>query len=311
MGHDHASAGAQHRGRLKIVFGLTAIYMLAEFVGALVTNSLVLLADAAHMLTDVGGLGLALFAIWFATRPATPAKSYGYYRTEILAALLNGAVLFAIGGYILYEAWGRFREPPEVASGLMIGIATVGLVINLIGVVLLRGGAGQSLNVQGAFLEVVSDLLGSVGVIVAGVVMLTTGWWYADPIFSVGIGLFIIPRTYRLMSGAIHILMEGAPAGLDLSAVDETIRSDPDVQAVHDLHVWSITSGLAALSVHVQISPAADGDAVIDRLNQRLGAAFDVHHTTIQIERAPLAETTYHVPDDTSREPVSRGPGPE
>lgn len=297
MGHDHVSAGAQHRGRLKVVFGLTALYTLAEFVGALVTNSLALLADAAHMLTDVGGLGLALFAIWFATRPATPTKSYGYYRTEILAALLNGAVLFAIGGYILFEAWGRFQEPPEVSSGLMIGIATIGLVINVVGVILLRGGAGASLNVQGAFLEVVSDLLGSVGVIVAGIIMLTTGWWYADPIFSVGIGLFIIPRTYRLMSGAIHILMEGAPVGLDLAAVETAIAADADVEAIHDLHVWSITSGLTTLSAHVRVAREADGDAVLERLDARLAKEFDLHHTTIQLERSPLPETTYHAPE--------------
>lgn len=300
MGHDHASSGAQHRGRLKIVFGLTALYMLAEFIGAFVTNSLALLADAAHMLTDVGGLGLALFAIWFAARPATPAKSYGYYRAEILAALLNGAVLFAIGGYILYEAWGRFQEPPEVSSGIMIGVAAIGLVVNIIGAILLRGGAGESLNVQGAFLEVVSDLLGSIGVIAAGVIMLMTGWWYADPIFSVGIGLFIIPRTYRLMSGAIHILMEGAPVGLDVSAVEAAILADPEVRDIHDLHVWSITSGITALSAHVRVRPVLDEDQVLKRLSTVLGERFDIHHTTIQLERAPQEEGIYHntVPAD-------------
>lgn len=297
MDHDHASAGARHRGRLKLVFGLTSLYMIAEFGGAFVTNSLALLADAAHMLTDVGGLGLALFAIWFAARPATPAKSYGYYRTEILAALLNGAILFAIGGYILYEAWGRFQEPPEVASGAMIGVAAIGLVINLIGVFLLRGGAGESLNVQGAFLEVVADLLGSLGVIIAGIIMLTTGWWYADPIFSVGIGLFILPRTYRLMSGAVNILMEGAPAGLDVPAVEAALEADADVQAVHDLHVWSITSGITALSAHVRLSATADGDRVLARLNAVLADRFDIHHTTIQIERAARAEAICHAGD--------------
>ena len=296
MGHDHASAGAQHRGRLKIVFGLTGFYMIAEFVGAIVTNSLALLADAAHMLTDVGGLGLALFAIWFAQRPATPAKSYGYYRTEILAALLNGAVLLAIGGYILYEAWGRFREPPEVSSTVMIGVATVGLAVNIAGAFLLRAGAGESLNVEGAFLEVMADLLGSVAVIAAGVIMLTTGWWYADPIFSVVIGLFIIPRTLRLMGGAVNVLMEGAPANLDVAAVEAAIASDRDVLAVHDLHVWSITSGVAALSAHAHVRPEADGDAVLARLNATLGERFDIHHTTVQIERSPCGEKTYHAP---------------
>lgn len=294
MGHDHASAGMRQRGRLKVVFVLTALYMVAEFIGAFVTDSLALLADAAHMLTDVAGLGLALFAIWFSARPATAGMSYGYYRTEILAALLNGAVLLAIGGYIIYEAWGRFREPPEVASGGMIVVAAIGLVINLIGVFLLRRGAGQSLNVQGAFLEVVADLLGSLGVIIAGVIMLTTGWWYADPLFSVGIGLFIVPRTYRLMSGAINILMEGSPAGLDVAAVEAMLHRDRDVASVHDLHIWSITSGIPALSAHVQVRPDADGDTVLERINRQFAAGFDIHHTTIQIERARLDEASYH-----------------
>ncbi len=199
MAHNHASAGAQNRGRLRIVFLLTASYMVIEFIGAAISGSLALLADAAHMLTDVGGLGLALLAIWFAARPATTGHSYGFYRTEILAAMVNGLVLLGIGIYILYEAWKRFSNPPEVGSVTVIIVAIFGLTINVTGAILLRSGSAESLNVQGAFLEVVADLLGSIGVIVAGVIMLTTGWWYADPIFSIVIGLFIVPRTYQLL----------------------------------------------------------------------------------------------------------------
>lgn len=294
MGHQHAGTGEAHRSRLGIVFGLTALYLVAEVIGALWTNSLALLADAAHMLTDVAGLGLALFAIWFAARPAHPGKSYGYYRIEILAALLNGAVLLAVGGYILYEAWGRLREPPEVSGGVMMAIAGIGLIVNLTGVVLLRGGAEESLNVQGAFLEVVADLLGSLGVVIAGLIIWITGWGYADPLFSIGIGLFVIPRTVRLMSKAVHVLMEGAPHDLDIGEVEATMNAVSGVRSVHDLHVWSVTSGLASLSAHVHIEQTADGDAVLDRITRQLENRFDIHHCTIQIERKTREEELYH-----------------
>ena len=296
MEHSHAGAGAKHRKRLAVVFGLTSAYFVAEVVGALWTNSLALLADAAHMLTDVAGLGLALFAIWFAARPANPRKSFGYYRIEILAALLNGAVLLAVGAYILYEAWDRFSDPPEISSGPMMAIATVGLVINVIGIALLRQGSGESLNVQGAFLEVVADMLGSLGVLIAGAIIWATGWGYADPLFSIGIGLFVIPRTLRLMSKSVNVLMEGAPEGLDVVAVEAEMRAMPEVTGIHDLHVWSITSGIPALSAHVRIAPGADGDVVLDRVVERLAERFDIHHATIQIERAGRAEAIYHAP---------------
>lgn len=294
MAHSHASGGAKHRGRLALVFGLTTTYMVAEFIGALITNSLALLADAAHMLTDVAGLALALFAIWFGARPASPAKSFGYFRVEILAALLNGTVLLGIGVYILYEAWSRFREPPEVSGGSMIVVASIGLVINLVGMALLRGGSQESLNVQGAFLEVVADMLGSVGVIAAGLVIWTTGWWYADPIFSVGIGLFVIPRTLRLMSKAVDVLLEGAPEGMDIPGVEAALRSVPGVTDVHELHVWSITSGIASLSAHVRVAPETDSDGLLDSIERRMADRFDIHHTTVQIERSPRAEASYH-----------------
>ena len=205
------SAAVQNRRALIITFALTFSYFVVEVVGGILTNSLALLADAAHMLTDVFGLGLALFATWISQKPATPVKTYGYYRVEILAALANAIVLFFVSFYILYEAYYRFKSPPEVASLPMMIIAVVGLGVNLVGFWTLRSGAKESLNVQGAFLEVVSDALGSIGVIIAGLIMLLTGWYYADPIFSVLIGLFILPRTWKLLMQAVNVLLEGTP----------------------------------------------------------------------------------------------------
>jgi len=199
MGHNHAHTPAgRNKRRLAIVLGLTTLYLIAEVVGGLLTGSLALLADAGHMLTDVAGLGLALLAIRFAERPATPERTYGFYRVEILAALANAVILIFISFYILYEAYGRFMNPPEVESKVMLLIAGIGLVINVVGILVLRAGASESLNMKGAYFEVLSDLLTSVGVIIAGLIMLTTGWYYADPLLSAGLGLFILPRTWML-----------------------------------------------------------------------------------------------------------------
>lgn len=287
------SAGAQHRRALMVTFGLTFTYFIVEVVGGLLTNSLALLADAAHMLTDVGGLGLALFAIWITQRPASPAKTYGYYRVEILAALANALVLFWVSFYILYEAYRRFQEPPEVNSLPMMVVAAVGLAVNLVGIYNLRRGSRESLNVQGAFLEVVSDTLGSLGVIVAGLIIYFTGWYYADPIFSVLIGLFILPRTWGLMKQAVNVLLEGTPARINLKAVEEAMRSIPGVAATHDLHVWTITSGMDSLSAHVVLADGVSwqaGQQILETLNAELKEKFDIEHTTIQIEYASLAE---------------------
>ncbi len=294
--HHYLPARAEHERRLVIVLALTTVTLAAEFAGAWLTGSLALLADAGHMLTDAGALGLTLIAMRFARRPATYARSYGYYRAEILAALLNGAVLFAVSGYVLWEAVSRLRRPPAIETQAMVGIAAVGLVVNLIGAAVLHGGARESLAVEGAYLEVLADLLGSLGVIAGGLIMWTTQWWYADPLVSLGIGVFIIPRTYRLVSRAVSILMEGAPAGLDIAAVEHAIATDPDVDDVHDLHVWSISSGIPALSVHVVVRPDADGDEVLDRLCARLAQQFGIDHTTIQIERQRRQERIYHQP---------------
>lgn len=280
-------ATAQHRRALKITFGLTFTYFVVEVVGGLLTNSLALLADAAHMLTDVGGLALALFAMWMSQKRATPTKTYGYYRVEILAALANALILFGVSFYILYEAYRRFLEPPEVASLPMLAVAAVGLGINLIGMWNLRGGSKESLNVQGAFLEVVSDMLSSVGALIAGVIMLTTGWYYADPIFSAFIGLFILPRTWGLMVQAVNVLLEGTPAHINLAEVAQAMQSVPGVKAVHDLHVWAITSGLDALSGHVVLAEGLElqaGPDVLETLSARLKERFGIDHTTLQIE---------------------------
>lgn len=281
------SVTARNRRLLLIIFGLTFTYFWVEVVGGLLTNSLALLADAAHMLTDVGGLGLALFAARMSTKPLTPAKTYGYYRVEILAALTNAVVLFLVSFYILYEAYGRFREPPEVSSLPMLAVAAVGLVVNLIGIWLLRRTAQESLNMQGAFLEVVSDLLSSVGVLVAGGIMWATGWFYADPIFSVVIGLFILPRTWKLMTQAVNILLEATPAHINLAAVERAMLGVDGVASVHDLHVWTITSGIDALSAHVVVAdgmPAPVATTVVDRLAVVLRDEFKLDHSTIQVE---------------------------
>ena len=283
------SGGGRRRRSLLLALGLTSVYLVVEVVGGILTGSLALLADAGHMLTDVAGLGLAVFAITYAQRPPTARHTYGYYRAEILAALVNGALLFAVAGYILIEAWRRFQDPPSVQSGPMILIALIGLGVNLASAWLLRQGAGESLNVRGAYLEVISDMVGSLGVLVAGVIIYFTGWPYADPLFSVAIGLFIIPRTWRLISEAVSVLLEGTPARIDLDEVREALTAVPGVADVHDLHVWSLTTGLDAMSGHVVLSGDQEADSVLAALTKLLNDRFAIAHTTIQVEDTPCA----------------------
>lgn len=240
------SAGGRHKRPLQIAFGITALYMIAEVVGGLVTGSLALLSDAAHMGTDVVGLGMSLAAIHLTSRPATPQRTYGTYRLEVLAALANSVLLFGVAGYVLVEAYKRFRDPAEVLGLPMLVVAVVGLTVNLISFRLLSAGSKESLNVKGAFLEVLSDLLGSVGVIVAAVIVLTTGWSYADPLIGAGIGLFIIPRTWQLCKQAVRILIEAAPPGIDVEQVKARLSALSGVVGVHDLHIWTLTSGIEA-----------------------------------------------------------------
>lgn len=296
MGHDHVhSAAGKNKRRLAIVLGLTALYLAAEVVGGLLTGSLALLADAGHMLTDVAGLGMALLAIRFAEKEATPEHTYGYYRVEILAALTNAVVLVGISFYVLYEAYERFRNPPEVQSTVMLLVALVGLAINVAGIFILRAGAGESLNMKGAYFEVLSDLLTSVGVIVAGVVMLTTGWYYADPLISAGIGLFILPRTWMLMRDAVGVLLEGTPSDVNIASVRKGVEGVPGVADVHDLHVWSLTSGVNAMSVHAVLAAGAKHDEVLAAVRRHVTSNFKISHVTVQVESEGCAQWETHL----------------
>ncbi|OEO32262.1 cation transporter [Devosia insulae DS-56] len=291
-GHSHGgrpasgSAGARHRRNLLIALGLTTAYLVAEVVGALISGSLALLADAAHMLTDVGGMALALLAIWFAARPPNASKTYGYLRTEVLAALANAVVLLVLAIYILYEAYERVLEPPEVLSTPMLIVAVIGLVVNLISMRLLAAGSKESLNLKGAYFEVLADMLGSIGVIVSALIIMFTGWTLADPIIGAAIGLFIVPRTWALLRHAVNILLEGTPAGFDLGGLERALRALPDVTDVHDLHVWTITSGIDAMSGHLVIGDGADQQALLLKARELLHEQFGIEHSTIQIETA-------------------------
>jgi cobalt-zinc-cadmium efflux system protein len=301
MGHSHAghthgagTAAGQHKGRLKAALALTTGFMVVEAIGGLLTGSLALVADAAHMLTDAGGLALALIAIRFAERPATPQKTYGYVRMEILAALLNAVVLLLLTVFILYEAVDRFLNPPPVMAGPMLAVAVIGLAVNLTSMKLLAAGSAESLNVKGAYFEVMSDMLGSLGVIVAALVVMFTGWELADPIIGAGIGLFIVPRTWSLMKQAIHILMEGTPPEIDVSLLESTIKEIPGVVAVHDLHVWTITSGLDSMSCHVVIADMARARETLLEINEAMKTKFNLTHTTIQIEDQAMRDAEAH-----------------
>lgn len=288
-GHSHkgptkGSAGARHRMSLIWALALTSTYLVAEVIGAVVTGSLALLADAAHMLTDVGGLALALFAIWFASRPATSSKTYGYLRTEVLAAFANAVVLLLITVYILYEAYQRFFAPPEVLSTPMLIVAVIGLGVNLISMRLLAAGSAESLNLKGAYFEVFADMLGSIGVIISALVIMFTGWTLADPIVGAAIGLFIVPRTWALLSQAVNILLEGTPTGMDMPKLDAGLRQIAGVVDLHDAHVWTITSGYNAMSCHLVIADGADEQEVLVAAREFLHESFGIDHTTIQIE---------------------------
>jgi cobalt-zinc-cadmium efflux system protein len=285
MGHAHSAAEA-HRGRLVAVLLLTVGILAVEVAGGLLSGSLALLADAGHMLTDVAGLSLALLAVWFAGRPATAGRTFGYYRVEILAAVVNAVLLFGVAAFVLVEAWRRLWEPPKVASGLMLAVAVVGLAANAVSMWLLRRGQAESLNLRGAYLEVLGDLLGSAAVIVAAVVIALTGFQAADAVASALIGLLILPRTWGLLRDAVDVLLEATPKGLDLDEVRRHILEAHGVVDCHDLHAWTITSGMPVLSVHVVVEDAVAGPAVLDRLSGCLSDHFDIEHSTFQLEPA-------------------------
>ena len=289
------TAAGKNKKRLGVVLALTTAYLVAEVVGGLLTGSLALLADAGHMLSDVAGLALALIAIRFAESPATPERTYGYYRVEILAALTNAIILIGISLYILYEAYERFRNPPHVQSAAMLAVAAVGLAVNIVGIHLLRSASEESLNMKGAYFEVLSDMLTSIGVIVAAIIMLTTGWYYADPLISAGIGLFILPRTWMLLRDAVGVLLEGTPSDVNLIALRDAITGIPGVADVHDLHVWSLTSGINAMSTHVVMGNGEASDNLLARIRQRVTSDFTIAHVTIQVEAIPCGDSEAHL----------------
>ncbi|MFF0273681.1 MULTISPECIES: cation diffusion facilitator family transporter [unclassified Streptomyces] len=303
-GHDHGhhhggpaptgTAGAAYKNRLRVALGITLSVMVIEIIGGVLSDSLALIADAAHMATDAVGLAMALLAIHFANRPPSGNRTFGFARAEILAALANCLLLLGVGGYVLYEAVQRFFEPAETKGGLAIAVAAIGLVANIVSLSLLMRGQKDSLNVRGAYLEVLADALGSVTVIVAAGVILVTGWQYADPIASVLIGLMIVPRTVKLLRETLDVLLEAAPKGVDMMEVRAHILALPGVEDVHDLHAWTITSGMPVLSAHVVVDQDAldsvGHEKMLHQLQGCLGSHFDVEHCTFQLEPAGHAE---------------------
>lgn len=286
MPHVHASAAGSHRRTLIAVLLITLAIFVVQLVGGIVSGSLALVADAGHNFTDVAGIGLALLAISFAARPATDGRTFGYLRLEILAAVVNAVFLFAVAAYVLFEAIQRWSDPPEIASGLMLTIALVGLVANAISLWLLRDAQHESLNMRGAYLEVVGDLAGSAAVVLAAIVINVTGWRQADAVASAVIGILILPRTWALLRDAIDVLMEATPRGIDLDEVRTHLLGATGVADVHDLHAWTITSGMNVVSAHVVLEPDADPPAVLDELCACLAGDFDIEHSTLQLETA-------------------------
>ena len=285
--------------KLKVVLILTATYFIAEIVGSLVTNSLALLADAGHMLTDVGGLALSLLAIHYTRRKATPQRTYGFYRVEILVSLVNSVALVLLSIYIFYEGYRHIFQPPEISSIPMTIIGGFGLIINLVGIRILGGHSHsehhesqehheeENLNIKGARLEVLSDMIGALGVIVTGIIIFTTKFYLADAIFSIGLALFILPRTWSLMKKSINILMEGSPSNIDYEEVKNAILQVKGVTGIFDLHIWTITSGMDALSAHVVTLDVTKSQAIIMEIRSILENRFKIIRSTIQIE-------TYH-----------------
>jgi cobalt-zinc-cadmium efflux system protein len=285
--HNHVSDAlrAGNRKRLLGAFLVTLAFLVVEVTFGVISNSLALLSDAGHMFTDVLGLGMALAAMQLAARPRRdPRRTYGLYRLEILAALANGILLFGVAGYVLLEAFRRFQDPPEVANLTMLLVAIGGLIANLVAFALLRGGAKESLNVRAAYLEVIADALGSVGVIVAAVVIAITGWPYVDPIAGAAIGLFILPRTWRLTSQTLRILVQAAPPHLDLNEISLALLELEGVVDVHDLHCWTLTSEMEVASAHLRVCAGADSAGILRSAQSLLANRFSVEHATLQIE---------------------------
>lgn len=284
--HGRSPAGAR---ALAVALGLIVAFAVVEVVAGLAAGSLALLADAGHMVGDAGSLGLALLATWAATRPATAQRSFGFRRAEILAALANGVALVAIAIWIFVEAFDRLGDPLEPLGSWMLAVGAAGLGVNLAAAAVIHRSGSESLNVRAAFRHVLADLLGSVGVIVAAVLVLATGWAYADPLVSVAIGLLVLGSSWTVLRDSLGILLESTPRGLDARAVGEAMAAVEGVREVHDLHIWTITSGFPALSAHVLVAPAADCHAIRMQLDELLRARFGLDHTTLQVEHAAPA----------------------
>ncbi len=293
LGHRHVQTSDSRR-RLSLVLLLTALYMIAEAVGGWWTGSLALLADAGHMLTDVASLTLALIAVWFGARPATSSKTFGYYRLEILAALINGVALVLISLLILYEASQRWMSPPVVRGDAIILVASGGLIINLLCAWILHGRREIDLNIRGAWLHVLSDALGSIAAIAAGAAISLYGWYFADPLFSIIIGLLIVWSSWTLIRDSTNVLLEGTPAHINLAAVEDAILETQGVDDVHDLHVWTITSGRDALSAHVIHTHTISQPELLKELRAKLHDRFGVDHLTIQMETSEFEDATFH-----------------
>jgi cobalt-zinc-cadmium efflux system protein len=272
------------------VLVLSFAFLGVEVVAGFLTGSLSLLADAGHMLTDVAGLGLALAAMKFAERPPSPRRTYGYHRVEILAAATNGVALLGIGGYILYEAWLRFGNPRPVAAVEVLAVAAVGLLVNVTGALLLRAGSRASLNVRSAYNEVLADALSSLGVIAGALVIRATGWYWVDPLVAAAIALWVLPRTVSLLREALQVLLEGTPRDVDLAALRATMEGVPGVKKVHDLHVWTLTSGVHALSAHAVVAGGTAHDQVLVALRARVTEEYPISHLTVQLEERCCGE---------------------
>ena len=283
-GHQHGSARSANARALMTALALTGGFLVVEVVGGIVTGSLALISDAAHMLTDTIGLAIALAATKIAARPADRRRSFGYQRFEILAAAFNAVILFAVAGYILYEGYRRLIEPPQVQSIAMLAVAVLGLAVNLIAMRLLDAGKQSSLNVKGAYLEVWSDMLGSLGVIAAAIVIWLTKWVWVDAVVAIGIGLWVLPRTWSLLKETVNVLLEGVPDGIDLDAVEAALNTLPGVSNVHDLHVWALSSDSPSLSAHVVLAGGGVADLVRRAAEEALDRRFHITHVTLQME---------------------------
>jgi cobalt-zinc-cadmium efflux system protein len=292
MGHDHAHAnaraGARHAGRLWLSLALIVGFLVVQVVTGLVTGSLALLSDAGHMATDALGLGMALAAITAANRAShAQHRTFGLYRLEILAALANAALLFGVAAYVLVEAARRLEDPPDVASLPVLVVGVIGLGVNLVAFALLREGSTESLNVRGAYYEVVADTLGSIGVIVAAIIIGLTGWGWVDPVIGAAIGVFILPRAWRLGRDAVRILVQAAPVGTDLDAITTTLTGIDGVRDIHDLHVWTLTSDMDVLTAHIAVNDETDSQVVLARARTLLAERFHLSHATLQVESGP------------------------